>query len=189
MRISIKIHYRTSQDGTECDTLNDNDDYSDYRRSRRGLDVIKEEPESYIDDDELKSTDDVISSTKRSCFRSTPSCSENNDHIDSSASSPEMYSGEVKSKKLTGVRAFAAKMQDNMTGNMFTDYNDSMMPPSQVLKLRKLLAMDNEDLSKPVPISRRTESRVKSIARQLGQRQSVTTKTVKHETSVIDKES
>ena len=43
------------------------------------------------------------------------------------------------------------------------------MPPSQILKLKQALDLEDEKLSKPVPISRRSESKVKLIAKQLAE--------------------
>ena len=42
------------------------------------------------------------------------------------------------------------------------------MPPSQILKLKQALDLEpKEDLSQPVPLSRRSESKVAQIAKQI----------------------
>lgn len=68
-----------------------------------------------------------------------------------------------------GVKAIAQKIQEQNASNEF-DQNCAQMPPSQILKLKQALDLEDEKgLSKPVPISRRSESKVKLIAKQLAE--------------------
>merc|ERR1712176_1534142 len=58
-----------------------------------------------------------------------------------------------------GVKAIAQKIQEqNAHAN---EFECAQMPPSQILKLKQALDLEDEKLSKPVPISRRSESKVK----------------------------
>jgi len=66
-----------------------------------------------------------------------------------------------------GVKAIAQKIQEqNAHAN---EFECAQMPPSQILKLKQALDLEDEKLSKPVPISRRSESKVKLIAKQLAE--------------------
>lgn len=66
-----------------------------------------------------------------------------------------------------GVKAIAQKIQEqNAHAN---EFDVAQMPPSQILKLKQALDLEDEKLSKPVPISRRSESKVKLIAKQLAE--------------------
>jgi len=66
-----------------------------------------------------------------------------------------------------GVKAIAQKIQEqNAHAN---EFDCAQMPPSQILKLKQALDLEDEKLSKPVPISRRSESKVKLIAKQLAE--------------------
>lgn len=64
-----------------------------------------------------------------------------------------------------GVKAIAQKIQAQTKA--VEDLDCAQMPPSQILKLKQALDLDDEKLSKPVPLSRRSESKVKLIAKQL----------------------
>merc|ERR1711933_405844 len=64
-----------------------------------------------------------------------------------------------------GVKAIAQKIQAQTKA--VEDLDCARMPPSQILKLKQALDLDDENLSKPVPLSRRSESKVKLIANQL----------------------
>jgi len=66
---------------------------------------------------------------------------------------------------ILGVKAIAQKIQAQTTA--VEDLDCATMPPSQILKLKQALDLDDEKLSKPVPLSRRSESKVKLIAKQL----------------------
>merc|ERR1711937_1084442 len=66
-----------------------------------------------------------------------------------------------------GVKAIAQKIQEqNAHAN---EFECAQMPPSQILKLKQALDLEDEKLSKPVPLSRRSESKVKLIAKQLAE--------------------
>lgn len=77
-------------------------------------------------------------------------------HDDSDDSDPE---------PILGVKAIAQKIQAQTKA--VEDLDCAQMPPSQILKLKQALDLDDEKLSKPVPLSRRSESKVKLIAKQL----------------------
>lgn len=66
---------------------------------------------------------------------------------------------------LMGVKAIAQQIQEQ-TRLDCTDVE--RMPPSQILKLKLALELE-PDLSQPVPLSRRSESKVAQIARQLAE--------------------
>lgn len=78
-------------------------------------------------------------------------------HDDSDDSDPEPL--------VLGVKAIAQKIQAQT--KEVEDLDCAQMPPSQILKLKQALDLDDEKLSKPVPLSRRSESKVKLIAKQL----------------------
>jgi hypothetical protein len=74
---------------------------------------------------------------------------------------------ESKLHQQLGVKAIAQKIQEqNAHAN---EFECAQMPPSQILKLKQALDLEDEKLSKPVPISRRSESKVKLIAKQLAE--------------------
>ena len=68
---------------------------------------------------------------------------------------------------ILGVKAIAQKIQAQTKA--VEDLDCAQMPPSQILKLKQALDLDDEKLSKPVPLSRRSESKVKLIAKQLAE--------------------
>jgi len=72
---------------------------------------------------------------------------------------------EVKDSPLLGVKAIARRIQEQTE---FDSMEVECMPPSQILKLKQALDLEpKEDLSQPVPLSRRSESKVAQIARQI----------------------
>ena len=72
----------------------------------------------------------------------------------------------VRAPALLGVKAIAEKIQAK-TKAVDEGFDTAQMPPSQILKLKQALDLDEERLAKPVPLSRRSESKVKLIAKQL----------------------
>lgn len=66
---------------------------------------------------------------------------------------------------LQGVKAIAQKIQEQ---TRLESTEVELMPPSQILKLKQALELE-PDLSAPVPLSRRSESKVAQIARQLAE--------------------
>lgn len=72
-----------------------------------------------------------------------------------------------KESPLIGVKAIAKKIQEQTE---FDSIEAECMPPSQILKLKQALDLEpKEDLSQPVPLSRRSESKVAQIAKQLAE--------------------
>lgn len=68
---------------------------------------------------------------------------------------------------LQGVKAIAQKIQEQ---TQIECTQVEQMPPSQILKLKQALELEpKEDLSQPIPLSRRSESKVAQIARQLAE--------------------
>lgn len=68
---------------------------------------------------------------------------------------------------LQGVKAIAQKIQEQA---QIECAQVEQMPPSQILKLKQALELEpKEDLSHPIPLSRRSESKVAQIARQLAE--------------------
>jgi len=72
---------------------------------------------------------------------------------------------------LQGVKAIAQKIQEQA---MLECPDVELMPPSQMLKLQQkveqaLTQEPDKDLSQPIPLSRRSESKVAQIARQLAE--------------------
>merc|ERR1712050_602512 len=72
---------------------------------------------------------------------------------------------------LQGVKAIAQKIQEQA---MLECPDVELMPPSQMLKLQQkveqaLIQEPDKDLSQPIPLSRRSESKVAQIARQLAE--------------------
>lgn len=69
---------------------------------------------------------------------------------------------------LQGVKAIAQKIQEEQIRLETTDVES--MPPSQILKLQQALELEPEPhLAQPVSLSRRSESKVAQIARQLAE--------------------
>jgi len=68
-----------------------------------------------------------------------------------------------------GVKAIAQKIQEQTAANVDEGLEIAQMPPSQILKLKQALDLEDEKLSKPIPLSRRSESKVKLIAKQLAE--------------------
>lgn len=86
-------------------------------------------------------------------------------HVDDSDEDEDLPSQEPA---LLGVKAIAQKIQAQ-TKAVDEGFDCAQMPPSQILKLKQALDLDEEKLSKPVPLSRRSESKVKLIAKQLAE--------------------
>lgn len=86
-----------------------------------------------------------------------------NIHADHAKNSQEQV--EVKDSPLLGVKAIARRIQEQTE---FDSMEVECMPPSQILKLKQALDLEpKEDLSQPVPLSRRSESKVAQIAKQI----------------------
>jgi len=86
-----------------------------------------------------------------------------NIHADNTKNSQEQL--EVKDSPLLGVKAIARRIQEQTE---FDSMEVECMPPSQILKLKQALDLEpKEDLSQPVPLSRRSESKVAQIAKQI----------------------
>jgi hypothetical protein len=68
---------------------------------------------------------------------------------------------------LQGVKAIAQKIQEQ---TRLESTEAEVMPPSQILKLKQALELEPEaNLNQPIPLSRRSESKVAQIARQLAE--------------------
>lgn len=86
-----------------------------------------------------------------------------NIHADNAKNSQEQV--EIKDSPLLGVKAIARRIQEQTE---FDSMEVECMPPSQILKLKQALDLEpKEDLSQPVPLSRRSESKVAQIAKQI----------------------
>lgn len=79
------------------------------------------------------------------------------------------YAGkDIQKSPLQGVKAIAQKIQEQ--SQLETTIEVEQMPPSQILKLKQALELEPEkDLAHPIPLSRRSESKVAQIARQLAE--------------------
>merc|ERR1719361_184264 len=91
--------------------------------------------------------------------------------LDMSSDSEDERQSEDEAVGTLGVKAIAQKIQEQTAANVDEGLEIAQMPPSQILKLKQALDLEDEKLgkSKPMPLSRRSESKVKLIAKQLAE--------------------
>jgi hypothetical protein len=91
--------------------------------------------------------------------------------LDMSSDSEDERQSEDEAVGTLGVKAIAQKIQEQTAANVDEGLEIAQMPPSQILKLKQALDLEDEKLgkSKPIPLSRRSESKVKLIAKQLAE--------------------